>query len=245
MGDWHTYASHAYYIDSEGNEQSSRSQYAVGITEGDLILYAQAYSSRLPPGYFIGVAKKESGVIGDLIVTNEHDVDDQRNDETGETRQYNSYGIFQMGKTEAIKAHVLPTADALIDAENNVKCAAVNFESNLDKILAADRENRNDSGDREIDNDVLRYCAWGHNAGISEPVTSIEKYGLDWNSAISRQQNDWFVNKLIPYTDEIISEVIKNAGIPFGDGASNTVERDNGFLLIASAGVLYWLLERG
>jgi Transglycosylase SLT domain len=234
-------SSQSRYILSDGSESSSRSS-AVGISEGDLIIFWQAYSSRIPPGYALGVAKHESGMEGGLYVTNEHDTDTKTKDD-GTVVVYDSYGIFQMGKTEAIKAHVIPTADALIDPENNVKCAAIVFESNLDKILAAFRDKY--GYETPLTDDVWRYCAWGHNAGIDEPVKSIATYGMDWQAALNRNQNEWFYNKLVPYTDDVVAEIQRTSAIPLGDGGSNHYEEENYGLIAGAIIVGGWLLSRG
>ncbi len=225
-----TVSSESRYIRPDGTEGSNRSQDALCISEGDLILFCQSYSSRIPPGYFLGVAQRESGMIGDQYVTNEHDTDYQDDGSTRET-----YGIFQMNKTEALKAHVIPTADALIDPENNIKCAAINFELNLDRILEA-------SNFTAINEDVWRYLAWGHNAGIGDPVKSIQRFGLDWQAAISRDQNEWFMGRLVPYTDAIVEQVRRS--IPLGAGESNTYEEENLGLVALGVVAVGWMFRK-
>lgn len=232
-----TIRSVAAYIRADGSETSSRAQGAVGITEPDLIAYVKAYSSKIPVGYFIGVAQRESGKVGDLFVTNEHDTDFK---EDGST--YESFGIFQMGRTEAIRAHIIPTADNLIDPENNVKCAAVTFERNLDKIMDACRAYY---GDYFTPQDELYcYLAWAHTAGYGEPVTSIGKYGLDWEALkVRNHPGSWMIDKMVPYAEFVLGETRRL--YEFGTGEANTNEQEtNVLLLIAGAGA-FWLLTRG
>ncbi len=223
----------ARYITSDGSESSSRGD-ATGIPEGDLIQYWKQVSSRIPAGYALGVAARESGMSGDLYVTNEHDTDVKTKDD-GSTTTYDSYGIFQMGKTEAVKAKVPPIASFLIDPQNNCLCAAVSFESHLDDILdAANLDAPND--------DVWCYLAWAHNAGVGEPLTSIKKYGLDWAALKARDQNDYMRNKMIPYAEFVLGEVHRVPDI--GDGSANHDSLINGSLLVLVGIGLLLVFER-
>jgi hypothetical protein len=212
-----TVRSTAAYIISDGSESNSRGD-ATGIPESDLIQYWKAVSSRIPAGYALGVAARESGKSGDLYVTNEHDTDTQ-----DDGSEYDSYGIFQMGKTEAAKALIPPLASFLIDPQNNCLCAAVNFESNLDRILAA-------AGLDTPNDDVWCYLAWAHNAGVGQPVKSIQTYGLDWAALKARPQNDYMTNKMIPYAEYVLSETRRVPDI--GNGEDNHHALSVGSLLV-------------
>jgi hypothetical protein len=222
-----TVRSSAAYILSDGSESSNRGD-AAGIPESDLIQYWKAVSSRIPAGYALGVAARESGKAGDLYVTNEHDSDTQ---DSGDV--YESYGIFQMGRTEAAKALVSPTAASIIDPQNNCLIAAVNFESNLDKILDA-------AGLDAPNDDVWCYLAWAHNAGVGQPVKSIQTYGLDWAALKARPQNDYMTNKMIPYAEYVLSETRRIPEI--GTGEDNHHALSIGSLAVfIGLGALLWL----
>lgn len=224
-----TVSSDAYYVKSDGSESQDRSD-ATGIDEITLSNLISRYSNRIPIGYFLGVAARESGKSGDLYIANEHDIDTQDDGST-----YDSWGLFQMGRTEALLAHVIPTTEQMIDPENNVRCAAYTFERNLDKILAA-------AGIDSPSGDIWYYLAWAHNAGVNQPVTSIKSYGMDWQALKSRPQNEYVTGSLVPYAEFIYQEAERVPTI--GTGDLNSVRTENGVLgIILGAGAL-WLLGR-
>lgn len=220
-----TVSSTAAYVQSDGSEVTSRSSGAVGISLDAFATLWMAYSSRIPVGFAQGIQSRESGTLTDgSLCSNEHDTDLQDDGTTRET-----YGLFQMGKKEASLALVLPTADSLIDPENNVKCAAVTFEAHLDSILS--EANLDDPTD-----DVWCYLAWAHNNGIGAVLKSIDTYGLDWAALQARQQNAYMTGKLIPYANAVLSAT--QANMTMGDGSANNYDAERLVVLLFVAGIV-------
>jgi hypothetical protein len=221
-----TVSSTAAYVQDDGSESPSRSD-SIGISDSALSTLWQAYSSSIPVGYARGVATRESGTNDDgNFVSNEHDTDTQDDGSTRET-----YGIFQMNLTEAAFALIIPpTPSALIDPENNIKCAAVNFQAHLDAIADA-------SGTDTTNSDVWCYLAWAHNNGIGAVLTSILKYGLDWTALKARPQNDYMTSKLIPYAEAVQTATL--ADMTLGTGVSNNWGSESLIVLLFAGVALY------
>lgn len=235
----HTVSSATYYVKSDGTETQSRSDGAEGIPEDTLIQYWKSVSNIIPAGYALGVAARESGKLDDgTYVTNERDEDTQDDGSTKTT-----YGIFQMNKAEAALAAVFFSQSSMLDPQNNCLIAAVTFNSHLDDIISAAQDYDENWTDNGVDK--WAYLAWAHNAGVGEPVTSIKKYGLDWEATKTRNQqenNAYMVKKMIPYAEYVLGEVRRIPDI--GNGEDNHHALTVGSLLVFVGIGALLLLER-
>ena len=225
----------AAYVNADGSESSSRDAAAIGIDEGELVQVVRRYNRRMPVGFYVGSAMRESGVIQrsglKLYVTNEHDTDYK-----DDGSQYDSYGLFQLSKKEVGRSLNLPTLFNMIDPETQCEAFTVVMEAHLDKILGA----------ASLDSptyDTWCYLAWAHNAGVGQPVKSIGSYGLDWEALKVRNAREnpagYVTKKLVPYAEYIRKEIDRLADADI-QVAGAEVDKDNSYdikkvLLIVAA----------
>jgi hypothetical protein len=192
-----------YYNPNDGTLSKQNQPMLAEI--GDIVASARRYSTTLPPGLLVGVAKRETN-----YKYNECDID--YTDASKNTVKKKTYGLFQMTVSEYLKQLVvinpLSPEEGACDMDNAIKAACSLLNGHLDKVISA--ANASGMGIR-VDNklnppsDVWAYVCWLHNAG-SEAITSINKYGMDWNATKIRNVDNAYVHtRLEPYADEVIA----------------------------------------
>lgn len=164
------------------------------VSQAELEQLVRDNTSVIPVGWFVGTVERESGRKWNEVDT---DYDADGNPRTGK----DTYGLCQVRKSEFVQALSIGAIsdESACDPATNLSA----FSNLMGRNLAAIRTAAPDAPDF----DVWCYLAWSHNAGLGGVLKSIATYGLDWEAAKARPQNDWFRNRLIPYAEHIANRV--------------------------------------
>lgn len=200
------------------------------LSEDDMVAVARRAAFGVPVGFVVGVAKRESN-----WTTNQIDTD---YDADGNPRDAKTYGLCMITRAEALGALSLTAldTDGLLDPDTNVQVLC----SLMAKYRIMLEEVAQDGFKEE---DMWCYLAWAHNAGVGQPLGSIQKYGLDWEALKARPQNEYVTSRLVPYAEAIRTYAYKYSDV--GGGSDDTILR---VLFLAVAGWLgytYYLHGRG
>lgn len=174
---------------------------------GDIVAAARRYSTSIPPGLIVGVAERETN-----YKYNECDID--YTDATKTVVKKKTYGLLQMTVSEYLKQLVminpLSPEEGACDLDNAVKAGCSLLKGHFDKVCDAANAAHAQGMGLGVDDklrpppDVWAYVCWLHNAG-SEAITSIQKYGMDWNGTKARNSDNAYVStRLAPYADRVI-----------------------------------------
>jgi hypothetical protein len=161
-----------------------------------LLAVVRANTYGIPVGWFVGMAEREIGGrnVGGPFKWNEVAADFN---EDGSSKGGDTYGLFQVRKSAFAASLSLGALSdsAACDPATNAGAFCRRMNANLSAIRLA--------APNASEFDVWCYLAWSHNAGLGDALRSIANYGLDWDAAKSRPQNDWFLDRLIPYAEHI------------------------------------------
>ncbi len=158
----------------------------VRVAPSDVVTAWVAVTARIPATFALGVAQ--------------HETDLRTDEEDTETDGTVTTGIFQLTRSEAVRA-LRPAAD-LTDLAESCAVFATIMESNLDAL----RDAAGLSDDAAFfARGGAAYLAWSHNAGLGQARTSIQRYGLDWSALKARAQNGYMVQRMEPYGDDCLT----------------------------------------
>lgn len=217
-------------------------QALVTRAEGGAPLYLDVYqlldvvranTSGIPVGWFVGMAEREIGgrTLEGPFKWNEVATD---YDSEGDVKGGDTYGLFQLRKStfvEVLSSGAISDESACDPAKN-----AAAFSRKMNNNLLAIRL----AAPSAPDWDVWCYLAWSHNAGLGDVLPSIARYGLDWDAAKARPQNEWFRTRLVPYAEWIANRA---ADYPeLGRGTNTMLPR---LAVLALAVFVGWRLWHG
>lgn len=178
---------------------------AIVIQPEQVIEFVTPLYKTVPPGFFLGVALRECSHDGKMcanMVCTDFD-------EHGRPRPLLTYGILQINTDELKEAIALGNTNSpdanLCDEMVNLAVGVTLFEKKASEIASAGKI-------CGITLDVLRYTAWGWNAGMSEPLKSISRFGLDWDALCNRDENKkspYMSQRMIPYANEVAEMSLK------------------------------------
>lgn len=192
-GETHT----ALYLLPDGSQVPGRAN-AIVVSAQDIAAAVGPYTA-LPPGFFVGMAERETG-----SASNECDID-YNADGSVKAR---TYGLFQLSRGDAIAAGDLAAAadpTLLCEVDRACRVVASVMADYRDAICIAAGVGAHDGYHGAPPAAVLWYMAWAHNNGLPTVLRSIASYNLDVDALKARPQNDYVVSKLIPYADTIVA----------------------------------------
>lgn len=216
------------YRKPDGSLSSNKAD-AIRVAPDVVLELARQSSAVIPAEFVLNMALNETGSRGDEWPA-ANAVDDGGR----------SKGMLQVDDDEQRKSGV---AGDIFDPATNVRIFSGYLAKDLAQLAKAARLDLS----RPLPLDIFKYLAWGHNAGVGEPLASIQRYGLDWDKLKARPQNAYVRDKLIPYAERAVFGAGRYgkgiAGITplvaaLVDATSGTDEGDGGdFLVKAGVGV--------
>ena len=217
------------YRKPDGSLSSNKAD-AIRVAPETVLQLARQSSAVIPAEFVLNMALNETGDRGDSWPA-ANAVDDGGR----------SIGLLQVSGDEQTRAGV---PGSLYDPATNVRVFVGYLAQDLKRIADAAKLDLT----RPLKLDAFKYLAWAHNAGVGQPLASIQRYGLDWDKLKARpDQNDYVRNRLIPYAERAVFGAGRYgkgiAGITplvaaLVDATSGSDEGDTaGFLLKAGVGL--------